>query len=179
VLKSVGLFSGESDEDRDIRGKVQKRLWLCGLTFKSVLLSDEVLLRRIRHRHKARVHRKTILLGRAGHVVVRGAAIPDDQVARISADLFPFEAGVLEPLHATFGETVPLRRPSGDARLVGHLFMELLGKAVATFAHDEAPIVGPARVQVHKALEAPEACLGGILVLVGPWFAAQSISSGR
>lgn len=103
---------------------------------------------------------------------MRSAAIPYDQVAWFSADLLPLESVVLEPLHATVGETEPLGRPGGDARLVGHLFVELLRYDMAALARNEASIIGSARIQVHEALEAAEAGFGWVLVLMRPRFAA-------
>ena len=111
-------------------------------TFKSLLLPNQIRLRRVGNRHIACVHCQTIILPGGWHIVMWGSAVPDDQVARFDADLFPLQAVVLEPFHAVLSEPEPLFRPGGDTWLVGHLAVELLRELVAAFAHDEATIVG-------------------------------------
>lgn len=168
----------------------------CKLTLKRILLLDQIILCRIRNRHKTSIHREAILLPLRRNVIMGRPTIPNDQIAGLSAHLHPFEPVVLEPIHAILGEPKPFRRPGRDSRVVGHFAVKLLGYLVAPFADDESAIVGAGGVQVDEPLEAcvgwlakrlmkinsakshtAKSGLGRVLVLMRPWFAIFTLAS--
>ena len=113
---------------RDVRASVP-RIWpMRGAhpALECVLLADEILLRRIRHGHVARVDGEARLIRLRAQIVVRRARVPYQQITWIGTHLDPFAALLLEPLHAIVGETKPLWSPRGDARLILHGCVELV-----------------------------------------------------
>ena len=99
---------------------------------------------------------------------MRRARIPHDQISRIRGHLLPLAPALLEPLHPGVREAEPFRRPGWDALLVDEDLVEFLRDVVAAFANDEAAVVGAVGEEVHETLEAAEAGLEGVLVLMGP-----------
>lgn len=82
--------------------------------FKRLLLPLQILLRDITHWHIAGIYGEAGLGGaRRTEIIVRSSRVPDDEIAGLHADFFPFEAFVCEPLHAFGGETVPFFGPVG------------------------------------------------------------------
>jgi hypothetical protein len=75
---------------------------------------------------------------------------------------------VCEPLHSVLGVAVPLGRPGRDTLFIGHVAVEIFREEVCTAADDETAIFGAVGKQVDETLEAAEARLGRVLVLVGP-----------
>jgi hypothetical protein len=75
---------------------------------------------------------------------------------------------VCEPLHSVLGVPVPLGSPGRDALFVGHITVEFFRKEVCAAADNETAIFGAVGKQVDETLEAAEAGLEGVLVLVGP-----------
>lgn len=146
-------------------------------TFKRILLADQVLLRSIRNRHVASVDSETGLVVLGAEVVVGSARVPDQQIARLGAELLPLAAVLLEPLHAAVGEAVPFGGPGGDALFVGHVAVEFFGDEVAALADDETAVVRAVGEQVHETLHAAEAVLLGVLVLVRPGLVGGDIGA--
>lgn len=134
---------------------------------------------RICDRHEASVHSHAINLSLDGDIVVRSARVPDDQVTRVSADLDPLAAMLLQPIHAAVSEAIPLLRPGWDARLVLKLFVELRAQIVGALADDETAIVGAAGVEVNEALKATESGLLGVLILMGPGLVLGKVGAIR
>lgn len=85
---------------------------------------------------------------------MRHAAVPDNKIAWVCAHLLPLHSMVREPLHPLLSETEPFWCPGGDAWLIGHLAVELLGNRVPAWADYETAVGWAAGVEVHKALEA-------------------------
>jgi hypothetical protein len=75
---------------------------------------------------------------------------------------------VCEPLHSVLGVPVPLGRPGRDTLFIGHVAVEVFREEVCAAADNETAIFGTVGEQVDETLEAAEAGLGGVLVLVGP-----------
>jgi len=84
-----------------------------------------------------------------------------------------------EPFHAILSVAEPFVGPGGDPRLVLHLFVELLGKLGSAFADDEATVFRAVGQEVDKALQAAEAGLERILVLVRPWNVLGDVCSAE
>jgi hypothetical protein len=118
----------------------------------SVLLAEEVLLRRIRDRHVACVDAEAGLARLGAEVVVRGPRVPQEEVAGLGAQLLPGAPAVGEPLHAGLGVAVPLVGPGRDLLLVLHRFVEFLGQLGAAFAHDETTVLRAVGQEIDKAL---------------------------
>lgn len=136
---------------------------------KGALLADQVLLGGVGGGHVAGVSTKARRRARGAQVVVRRAAVPEQQVARAGVDLDPLAALVLEPGHALLGEAVPLLGPGPDAvALVLEGLVELLAQHVRALAHDQAAVLVAVGEDVDQALKASEAGLLGVLVLVRP-----------
>ena len=135
-----------------------------------LLLLLQLFLREVRHGHVARVDGEARLCGllRGVDVVVGSTAVPDDEVTRLHADLLPLASSVCEPLEAGLGETVPLLRPGPNLGLVDELLVELLGEQVGALADDQSTILRTVGQKVDKTMEAAEARLLGVLILVGP-----------
>lgn len=108
-----------------------------------------------------------------------GPKLTNQQVARLGAGLDPFAAVVGEPLHAVLGEAVPLLGPGGDALLVLHVAVEVLTQAVGALAHDEAAVLGAVGPEVDEPLQAAEAGLLGVLVLVRPRLVGRQMGPVR
>ena len=100
---------------------------------------------------------------------MRSARVPNQEIARISAELLPLEPLLLQILHSVLCETIPLRRPRWDSLLVRELLMKLFGEQVAAAADYETTIVWPIWQQIDQALKTAEAGSRWILVLVWPW----------
>lgn len=135
------------------------------------LLRLQLFLRQLAHWHVAGVYSETRLRGilRRIDVVVRGTAIPDDEIAWLHTHFLPFAAFVRKPLEPCFRKAVPLLSPGPDLRLVDELLMELLGKQMSTLTNDQTAVVRPVRKEINQALEAAEPWLRGVLILVWPW----------
>lgn len=133
-----------------------------------VLLAEKVSLACICDRHVACVGSEARLMGLRAEVVVGCAAIPNQQVSWLCRHLNPLEALLFQPLHTIFGVSEPLWCPGRNAGLVFHGGMELIGEEVTTGANDQTAIVRAIGEQVDEALEAAEARLIRVLILVGP-----------
>ena len=132
----------------------------------SILLAEEILLRCIRNGHVACVDAEAGLARLRAEVVVRRPRVPQEEVTRLSAQFLPSAAVVGEPLHAGFSIAVPFVGPGWDPLLVLHRFVEFLGELRAAFADDETSVLRTVGQEVDEALEAAEARLEGILVLI-------------
>lgn len=136
---------------------------------KRIFLPPQIRLARVLHRHEARVHCEPVLRGLRRDVVVRGAAVPDDEVARVRAHFDPLQPVGGEPGHAGVGEAVPLGSPGGDAGFGGEsgVGVEGGGEAVPAFADDEAAVEGAVGVEVYEALEAWGWCVSMVGIVWG------------
>jgi hypothetical protein len=105
--------------------------------------------------------------------------IPEQEVARLGAELLPLEALILEPLHAVLGEAEPFVGPGRDLRLVLHGLVELRGQSVSALANDETTVLRSVGKEVHQALQAAETRLEGILVLVRPRDILRNIGTAK
>jgi hypothetical protein len=132
----------------------------------SILLAEEILLRCIRNGHVACVDAEAGLARLRAEVVVRRPRVPQEEVTRLSTQLLPGAAVVGEPFHAGFSVAVPFVGPGWDPLLVLHRFVELLRELGAAFADDETSVLRTVGQEVDEALEAAEARLEGILVLI-------------
>ncbi|KAI3485405.1 hypothetical protein L1887_51329 [Cichorium endivia] len=108
-------------------------------------------------------------------VVVRRAAVPQQQVARFGAHLDPLAAVVGEPLHTGVRKAVPLVGPCWDLLLPCHLLVELRRERMRALADDQSAIIRSVRKQVHQALQAAEARLERVLVLVRPRLVGRQV----
>jgi len=108
----------------------------------SVLLAEEILLRRICDGHVACVDAEAGLARLGAEVVVRRPRVPEQKIARLGAQLLPGAAVVGEPLHAGFGVAVPFVGPGWDLFFILHRFVELLRELGATFADDKTSVFG-------------------------------------
>lgn len=79
--------------------------------FERFLLTEQILLRHIAHRHVARVSCEAQLRSGGAQVVVRCTRVPYHQVAWIHTDLLTLQAFVCKPLHTGDGEAVPVFGP--------------------------------------------------------------------
>ena len=139
------------------------------LTFKRFLLPPQIFLTGVLHRHVTSVDAEAWRLARWTQVIMWRPAIPHNEVTRLSTNLLPLEAAALEPLHAGVGEAVPLLGPRPHLLLlVRELAVELLAGQVRALADDQAAVVGPIAQHVEQALQAAEAGLARVLVLVRP-----------
>lgn len=91
---------------------------------KRVFLPRQILLRRIRNRHEARINAEPGRFAFRTEVVVRCSRVPEEQVAWFSADFDPFAVAGGEPFHAIFSEAVPLGCPGWYAFFVFHVTVE-------------------------------------------------------
>jgi hypothetical protein len=130
-----------------------------------VLLTEKILLRRIRNGHVTCVDAEAGLARLGAEVVVRSPRVPQEEVTGLGAQLLPSAPAVGEPLHAGLGVAVPLVGPGWDLLLVLHRFVEFLGELGAAFAHDETTVLRAVGQEIDKALETAEAGLERILVL--------------
>jgi hypothetical protein len=161
-IQPLERHASEATQVRPVGGEVQ--------LLKRLLLLLQLFLREIGHRHVACVDCEARLCGclRRTDVVVGSAAVPDDEIARLHAHFLPHAAFVREPLESSLRETVPLLCPSPDLGLVDELLVELLREQVSALADDQSAVVWSIGQEVDKALEAAEAGLCRVLILVGP-----------
>jgi hypothetical protein len=142
-----------------------------------LLLAQQILLGGVCHGHIASVDTEPWGFSLRAEVIVRGARVPDEEVTRLRTDFLPLAAVVLEPLHSSFGVSVPFGCPGGNAFFVGHITVEFLGEEMSTRADNEATVIWAVGEEVDQALQATEAGLGRVLVLVWPWFVGREVST--
>lgn len=144
-----------------------------------ILLTKQVLLRRICYGHVACVDAEARLCGLRAKVVVGSPRVPKQEVTRLGAKFLPLQALVLEPLHAVLSETEPFVSPGRDLGLIFHGLVELLGDSMSALADDETAVLGSVGQKVHQALQTAETRLERILILVRPGNVLGNVCTAR
>ena len=126
-----------------------------------------------------------------------GGIRTEQEITRLSCELDPLTALVLEPLQPSVREPIPLFRPmqyyirrfntvrgigrsfvpGPDPLLILEHFMELLTQQMRPFTDDQAPVVRPVRQQIDQTLQTPEPGILGILVLMRPGLVRLDVCS--
>ena len=145
------------------------------LLLEQLLLADQILLSGCRDGKHADVDNESVsvLLGRG--VVVRGTAVPQNKVTRLSVDLDPFVASVSQPLKTGLLEEVHLVCPSEVAGLVPENVVVLLADLVAALQDQKTTVLGAVGQEVDKALDAAQTATLGVLILVRPCAVSRQI----
>ena len=139
---------------------------------KCLLLPHQILLTRVGNWHVAGVYAEPRRLTLGAQIIMRGAGVPEEEIAWFRADLDPLAVAVREPFHACLGEPVPFGRPGGDALLSANyrVTVEFVGEKMRAAADDQTAVVGAVWEEVDESLEAAKVGLVGVLVLVWPGF---------